>query len=206
MAKCGIEKYDELPSRVGWKDVDAMRAALNSLNRGQIMSRVASFFLGSIFSGWPLITVEEHRQYIQDELDEAVKKYDEEAEDDISTCDRCGKDFGPVGSWKIFQRRVIATYLTKDLEVFDWRLCDICIEQLRKFIEGQPPQEMMAYYRLGRKHERENTDLEALQDQVIVYCPECGSDDVSPTENLFSAVCAQCGFEAKFRVFDREEA
>jgi hypothetical protein len=29
MSKCGIKKYDELPSRVGFKDVDAMRAALS---------------------------------------------------------------------------------------------------------------------------------------------------------------------------------
>ena len=29
MSKCGIKKYDELPGRVGFKDVDAMRAALS---------------------------------------------------------------------------------------------------------------------------------------------------------------------------------
>jgi hypothetical protein len=28
-AKCGIKKYDELPSRIGLKDIDAMRAALS---------------------------------------------------------------------------------------------------------------------------------------------------------------------------------
>jgi len=28
-AKCGIKKYDELPSRVGFIDVDAKRAALS---------------------------------------------------------------------------------------------------------------------------------------------------------------------------------
>ena len=26
MAVCGIKKYDDLPGRVGWRDVDAMRA------------------------------------------------------------------------------------------------------------------------------------------------------------------------------------
>ena len=29
MARCGIKKYDELPSRMGLKDIDAMRAALS---------------------------------------------------------------------------------------------------------------------------------------------------------------------------------
>lgn len=29
MAKCGIKKYDEMPSRVGWKDVDAARFAIS---------------------------------------------------------------------------------------------------------------------------------------------------------------------------------
>ena len=29
MAKCNIKKYDELPGRVGLKDVDAMRGALS---------------------------------------------------------------------------------------------------------------------------------------------------------------------------------
>lgn len=27
MAKCGVKKYDNLPARVGWWDVDAMRFA-----------------------------------------------------------------------------------------------------------------------------------------------------------------------------------
>jgi len=29
MAKCGIKKYDELPSRVGWLDVDYLRYRLD---------------------------------------------------------------------------------------------------------------------------------------------------------------------------------
>jgi hypothetical protein len=32
MAKCNIKKYDELPSRIGLKDIDAMRAALSKHN------------------------------------------------------------------------------------------------------------------------------------------------------------------------------
>ena len=30
MAKCGIKKYDELPARVGWIDVDYLRYRLES--------------------------------------------------------------------------------------------------------------------------------------------------------------------------------
>ena len=29
MASCGIKKYDDLPARVGWGDVDALRSSLS---------------------------------------------------------------------------------------------------------------------------------------------------------------------------------
>jgi len=35
MAKCGITIYDDLPGRVGWIDVDALRYALNRAQREQ---------------------------------------------------------------------------------------------------------------------------------------------------------------------------
>ncbi len=33
MTSCGIDKYDELPPRIGLMDIDAMRAKLNRLQR-----------------------------------------------------------------------------------------------------------------------------------------------------------------------------
>jgi len=42
MANCGIKKYDELPSRVGWIDVDYLRWALdvNTKQREKIVDKL----------------------------------------------------------------------------------------------------------------------------------------------------------------------
>jgi len=40
MLKCNIKKYDDLPGRIGFKDIDAMRAAL-IWNQSSIVKRLA---------------------------------------------------------------------------------------------------------------------------------------------------------------------
>jgi len=42
MATCGIKKYDNLPSRVGWIDVDYLRWALslNNKQRNKIIDKL----------------------------------------------------------------------------------------------------------------------------------------------------------------------
>ena len=55
MAKCGIEKYDKLPSRIGVIDVDALRSGVK-------------------FLSWLNSLISKRMIYLMDRLEEAYKK------------------------------------------------------------------------------------------------------------------------------------
>ena len=59
MAQCGIKKYDSLPGRVGFIDVDAARAALSSSFKRieSLKQKPASSFLFSILLLLQLVKV-----------------------------------------------------------------------------------------------------------------------------------------------------
>ena len=69
MAECGIEKYDKLPSRVGWIDVDYLRWRLWRCNNPSFISKIPML-------GWFLTpqSNEKTKQKIINKLDEAVLK------------------------------------------------------------------------------------------------------------------------------------
>lgn len=79
MAKCGIEKYDELPGRVALIDVDAARYALREIDSDSIGSRLWLWHPMAFF-GKIIYDEEKVREEIIDDLEEARKIHTGEME------------------------------------------------------------------------------------------------------------------------------
>lgn len=86
MAKCGIEKYDELPGRVALIDVDHARASLNRIREAD--SQLELFFAGLERGGaihGLLGNQRKMEERIFSDLENARKIYDEGPVDNIVT-------------------------------------------------------------------------------------------------------------------------
>lgn len=77
MAKCGIEKYDKLPSRVALIDVDAARYALGEIDSDNLSSKLWLWH-PMAFVGKIIYDEEKIRQSIFEDLEEARKIHEGE--------------------------------------------------------------------------------------------------------------------------------